>query len=41
MLLDSVYESLIAEVESMGGSVISFAGDAILCWFDDSDGIAA
>lgn len=32
--LDAVYTALIAEVESYGGSVISFAGDAITCWFD-------
>ena len=32
--LGAVYSALIAEVEKYGGSVISFAGDAILCWFD-------
>lgn len=32
--LGAVYSALIAEVEKYGGSVISFAGDAIMCWFD-------
>jgi class 3 adenylate cyclase len=31
--LDAVYTALIAEVEAHRGSVIGFAGDAILCWF--------
>ncbi len=33
--LGAVFTVLIAEVERYGGSVISFAGDAITCWFDD------
>ena len=33
--LDAVYSTLIAEVENYGGSVIEFAGDAIMCWFDE------
>ncbi len=33
--VNAVYEALIAEIERYGGSVISFAGDAITCWFDD------
>lgn len=32
--LDAVYTSLITQVEKYGGSVIDFAGDAIMCWFD-------
>lgn len=36
--LDLVYEVLIAEVHRYGGSVISFAGDAITCWFDAAIG---
>ncbi len=32
--LDLVYSALIAEVERHGGSVIGFAGDSMLCWFD-------
>ena len=33
--LNRVYDALIAEVDRYGGSVISFAGDAITCWFDE------
>lgn len=29
-----VYDALITEVERFGGSTLSFAGDAITCWFD-------
>ena len=29
-----VYDALITEVERFGGSTLSFAGDATLCWFD-------
>src|SRR5256885_12465959 len=36
--LDIVYSGLIGEVERYHGSVISFAGDAITCWFDNDDG---
>lgn len=32
--LNLVYDALIAEVDRYGGSVLSFAGDAITCWFD-------
>lgn len=35
--INAVYDALIAEVEKLGGSVISFAGDAITCWFDEKD----
>lgn len=34
--LDLVYSALIAEIEKYGGSVIGFAGDSMLCWFDKS-----
>src|SRR5215208_512948 len=33
--LGAVYSTLIAEVEKYGGSVIGFAGDAMMCWFDN------
>jgi len=33
--LNRVYDALIAEVDSAGGSVIGFAGDAITCWFHE------
>jgi len=35
--LGVVYSALIGEIEKFGGSVISFAGDSMLCWFDRSD----
>ena len=35
--INAVYEALIAVVEANDGSVITFAGDAITCWFDDGD----
>ena len=41
--INRVYDALIAEVEKFGGSVIDFAGDAILCWFGATrtgDGVA-
>ena len=34
MHLEAGYSALIAEIEKYGGSVISFAGNSILCWFD-------
>ena len=34
--LNRVYDALIARVDNFGGSVISFAGDAITCWFADT-----
>src|SRR3954470_540715 len=30
-----IYSALIAQVEQYRGSVISFSGDAITCWFDN------
>lgn len=35
--LNRVYDALIAQVERFGGTIISFAGDAITCWFDGDD----
>jgi len=35
--VNEVYEALISEIESFGGSVICFSGDAITCWFDASE----
>lgn len=34
--LNIVYDALIAQIEKYGGSVITFAGDAALCWFADT-----
>jgi adenylate cyclase len=38
--INAVYTSLTAVVARWRGSVISFSGDAITCWFDDADGPA-
>ncbi|MFO7681096.1 MAG: tetratricopeptide repeat protein [Chloroflexota bacterium] len=32
--INAVYTALIAEIERYDGSVIGFAGDAVMCWFD-------
>jgi class 3 adenylate cyclase/predicted ATPase len=34
--LEAVYSALIAEIERYGGSVIDFAGDSMMCWFDEA-----
>jgi adenylate cyclase len=34
--INAAYETLIAEVDRCGGSVIGFSGDAITCWFDQA-----
>jgi predicted ATPase/class 3 adenylate cyclase len=34
--LNKVYDVLIGEVNKYQGNVVSFSGDAITCWFDDS-----
>lgn len=39
--ISDVYDALIAQVDAFGGSVVGFAGDALLCWFDHSDGMPA
>ncbi|MCB8965844.1 MAG: tetratricopeptide repeat protein [Ardenticatenaceae bacterium] len=39
--LNRVYDALITELHKLGGSVISFSGDAITCWFDGDDGRCA
>ncbi len=36
--LNRVYDALIAEIERFGGSVVTFSGDAALCWFDGTEG---
>ena len=40
-LLNIVYEVLIAQVERAGAAIISFSGDAMLCWFARDNGAAA
>lgn len=37
-VINPVYEALITPLHRYGGSVISFAGDAITCWLDAQDG---
>ena len=40
--LNLVYDALIAQVDRYGGSVVSFAGDAITCWFaEETEGQAS
>ena len=39
--LNRVYEVLIATVQRFAGSVVYFAGDAIICWFDNTACTAA
>jgi len=36
--LNSIYETLINQIHRYLGSVVSFSGDAITCWFDGDDG---
>jgi len=39
--LNLVYDAIIGELHHYGGSVISFSGDAITCWFDGDSGLFA
>lgn len=36
--INQIYDALIAQVDRYGGSVISFSGDAVTCFFDADDG---
>ena len=36
--LDLVFDAVLGELHRFGGSVISFAGDAVTCWLDGDDG---
>ena len=36
--INQVYDALIAQVDRYGGSVISFSGDAVTCFFHADDG---
>jgi class 3 adenylate cyclase/tetratricopeptide (TPR) repeat protein len=40
-LLNSVFDVITDEIHHYGGSVISFGGDAITCWFDGDNGLRA
>jgi len=37
--MSRLFEKLTARVHSWGGSVVTFIGDAMLCWFDAGDGV--
>ena len=39
--LDRIFHRVIGEIHRAGGDVIYFAGDAVICWFDDDDGARA
>jgi adenylate cyclase len=39
--LGRVFHAVIAELDAFGGDVIYFSGDAITCWIDGDDGLAA
>lgn len=39
--LNTIYGALIAEIDRHNGSVVSFSGDALLCWFDGDNGLRA
>ncbi len=36
--LNAVFDTLIAEVDQYGGTVLAFSGDAITCWFEGQAG---
>ncbi|MBA3534159.1 MAG: tetratricopeptide repeat protein [Ardenticatenales bacterium] len=39
--MNQIYEALLAPVHGYGGSVIGFAGDALICYFDQDGGLRA
>ncbi len=40
-ILNRIFDPLIGRIHQYRGSVISFSGDAITCWFDGDDGLWA
>ena len=40
-LLNATYDALIAQVHRYGGSVVSFVGDGLVCWFEGDTGLRA
>ena len=36
-VLNRVYDAMIGQVENFGGSIISFAGDSVIGWFEEAD----
>ena len=39
--LNKVYTALIDQVENYGGSIISFAGDSVIGWFEEADAVTS
>lgn len=39
--INQVYDTLVVCLHNFGGTVISFAGDAVTCWFDQDAGVRA
>jgi class 3 adenylate cyclase/tetratricopeptide (TPR) repeat protein len=39
--LNRIYEAFVSEVESRRGSVVTFIGDALTCWFENDTGARA
>ena len=39
--LNRVFDGLVDELHRYGGSVISFSGDAVTCWFEGDNGFRA
>lgn len=35
--LNAVYDALVGEIHSRGGSIVGFSGDGMLCWFAEDD----
>ena len=40
-LLNRVFGPITEAIDRQGGSVISFGGDSVICWFPDDDGLRA
>jgi predicted ATPase/class 3 adenylate cyclase len=40
-LINPIFSALIGPLHHFGGSVVTFVGDAITCWFDDTRGAAS
>ena len=39
--LDIIFDAVLGQLHRFGGSVIYFSGDAVTCWLDGDDGLAA
>jgi predicted ATPase/class 3 adenylate cyclase len=40
-VINPIFAALISPLHDFGGSVVTFVGDAITCWFDEASGAAA